>query len=415
MRVRIHRGSREIGGNCVEIEAQGKRLVIDLGRPLSAQPDEHVPLPAIAGLAGGDPSLLGLVISHPHLDHYGLANQVSPKVPIFIGEAANRILREAAFFSRASFAIPAAGFLVHRKAFQLGPFRVTPYLNDHSAFDAYSLLVEADGKRLFYSGDIRASGRKAKLFRQLLADPPVGIDVLLMEGTHVRAAEAPVRAGGTESDVESACLQTMRETDGLVLAYYSAQNIDRLVTLYRAAVRAGRELVVDLYTVAIAVATGSKGVPQPGHDKLRVFLPHNQRLQVLRGKAFARTSAVKACRIYWDEIAARTGRLVMTMRGTTERELVKANVLGGANAIWSLWDGYLSVRSGQGSVEFCRRHGIPLLVHHASGHAGVTDLQRLVAAIDPRRVVPIHSEAAGRFADLFPRVVCHDDGELWEA
>jgi ribonuclease J len=415
MRIQIHRGGHEIGGNCVEIEAQGKHLVLDLGRPLSAQSDEEVPLPAIAGLADGDPSLLGVVISHPHLDHYGLAKQVSPKVPVFIGAAANRILREAAFFSRAGFAISAAGFLIHRKAFQLGPFRITPYLNDHSAFDAYSLLVEADGKRLFYTGDIRASGRKAKLFHQLLADPPREVDVLLMEGTHVRAAGAPARASGAESDVETACLQTMRDTDGLVLAYYSAQNIDRLVTLYRAAIRADRELVVDLYTAAIAAATGNANIPQPGHRNLRVYLPHNQRLQILRGREFDRTASVKACRIYFDEITATTGKFVMTMRGTTERELAKASVLAGAKAIWSLWDGYLGMPSGQGSLEFCRGHGIPLLVHHASGHAGVKDLQRLVLAINPRQVVPIHSEASGRFADLFPRVVCHADGDLWEA
>ena len=64
----------------------------------------------------------------------------------------------------------------------LGPFTITPYLVDHSAFDAYSLLVEAAGRRLFYSGDFRAHGRKARLFEQLVADPPAA-DVMLMEGT----------------------------------------------------------------------------------------------------------------------------------------------------------------------------------------------------------------------------------------
>ena len=34
MRICIHRGTREIGGTCVEIESQGKRLVLDVGLPL---------------------------------------------------------------------------------------------------------------------------------------------------------------------------------------------------------------------------------------------------------------------------------------------------------------------------------------------------------------------------------------------
>jgi mRNA degradation ribonuclease J1/J2 len=36
MRFRIHRGATEIGGNCVELEAHGYTILIDLGLPLSA-------------------------------------------------------------------------------------------------------------------------------------------------------------------------------------------------------------------------------------------------------------------------------------------------------------------------------------------------------------------------------------------
>ena len=39
MRLRIHRGTKEIGGTCIQVEAGGKRLVLDVGLPLDA-PDE---------------------------------------------------------------------------------------------------------------------------------------------------------------------------------------------------------------------------------------------------------------------------------------------------------------------------------------------------------------------------------------
>lgn len=51
---------------------------------------------------------------------------------------------------------------------------------------------------------------------------------------------------------------------------------------------------------------------------------------------------------------------------------------------------------------------------HTSGHASVTDLRRLVTAIGPGAVVPIHSEATHRFTELFDRVVPYLDGEWWE-
>ncbi len=142
-----------------------------------------------------------------------------------------------------------ADYLRHREPFELGGFRITPFLNDHSAFDAYSLLVEADGCRLFYTGDIRGHGRKAGIFEELLRTPPKDIDVMLTEGTNVRP-EADVEDEETtspESDVERACAQVFRDTQGMELAMYSAQNIDRLVTLFRAAKRSGRTFIMTLY------------------------------------------------------------------------------------------------------------------------------------------------------------------------
>jgi hypothetical protein len=59
-------------------------------------------------------------------------------------------------------------FLRHRESFALGPFTITPFLNDHSAFDTYSLLIEADGRRLFYSADLQAHGRRAGIVEEFV-------------------------------------------------------------------------------------------------------------------------------------------------------------------------------------------------------------------------------------------------------
>jgi len=151
-----------------------------------------------------------------------------------------------------------AGHLHDRVPFTLGPFTITPYLADHSAYDAFSLLVGAGGRSLFYTGDFRGHGRKASAFDRLLADPPSPVHAILMEGTSFRthgpvadAAEptpqaAPELVTLTEADVEVSLADTLKATKGLVVVLASAQNIDRLVTVYRAALRADRDLVVDL-------------------------------------------------------------------------------------------------------------------------------------------------------------------------
>ena len=415
MRARIHRGAHEVGGNCVELEAQGARVILDLGRPLAAPPDADVPLPAVPGLQNGDDrSLVGLLLSHPHLDHYGLVGKIASDVPVFLGEAASRILQEAAFFTPSGISIKPSGFLRHRENLQIGPFRVTPYLNDHSAFDAYSLLIEADGRRLFYTGDIRGHGRKAGVFEELLRQPPPNVDVLLMEGTHIGPDVDGSERGWSEADVEDACVETFSAAEGMVLALYSPQNIDRLVTIYKAAIRSDRMLVMDLYTATIAAATGRSTIPQASWDQIRVYLPRSQRVKVIKEHAFSRTEAIRAARIYPEELSPRRAELVMTFRLSMARELESAACLAGASAVWSMWPGYLREPSGKALSAFLHRHGIPLKIYHASGHAFIPDLQRLVEALAPQRLVPIHTFAGDRFAEFFPRVQREPDGVWWD-
>ncbi|WP_426954160.1 MBL fold metallo-hydrolase [Muricoccus radiodurans] len=158
MRVTVHRGTRQIGGTAVEVEQDGVSIVLDLGLPLGAGEASPDLLPGVAGLTAPDPSLLAVVLSHGHADHWGLLPLVHRGVPVISGAATERMQAAAARpFDRAP-PFRAAAHLAHRRPIRIGPFLVTPYLACHSAFDAYSLLVEAGGRRLFYSG---ASGLTA--------------------------------------------------------------------------------------------------------------------------------------------------------------------------------------------------------------------------------------------------------------
>jgi ribonuclease J len=414
MKVRIHRGAREIGGNCIEVEASGKRLVLDIGRPLDAEPGDEIPLPEVPGLADGtDSNLVGLLISHGHQDHWGLVDPVSKDVPIYVGQGAANILREAVFFSRAGVDLQPKDFLRHRKPLQVGPFLVTPFLNDHNGFDTYSTLIEADGKRLFYSADFQGHGRKSAIFQEMLRKPPADVDVMLMEGTNVRGEHEPTPER-TESEVELDIAAKVAATKGMTLVTYSSQNIDRLVTLYRVAKRTGKTLVVDLYTATMAQATERDTIPTPGWERLLVYIPNLQRIRIAKTKAFERLDSIKETRIFPEGLSQRRGELIMTFRMSMAIELEKAKCLEGASAVWSMWPGYLERPSEKRYLDFLNKHGIPLHVHHASGHAYLEDLKKLAGAVAPRRLVPIHSFATERFADHFDDVELHDDGIWWE-
>ncbi len=178
---RIHRGAEQIGGSCVELAYDGARILLDLGKPLDAEETSPDLLPKIDGLsAAPDSGLLAIVISHGHIDHWGLMPLVEGQVPVAMGAATQRILKAAAPFVPQGYAPDDTIDLADRRVVQIGPFSITPYLVDHSAYDAYALTIEAGGKRLFYSGDIRGHGRKAKLFEAMVRHQPKAIDSMLM-------------------------------------------------------------------------------------------------------------------------------------------------------------------------------------------------------------------------------------------
>jgi ribonuclease J len=118
-------------------------------------------------------------------------------------------------------------------------------------------------------------------------------------------------------------------------------------------------------------------------------------------------------RIFPEQLAEHRDRLVLLFRGSMTRELDVAGCLDGAACVWSMWPGYLDKPSGERLQAWRGRRGIALSVAHASGHATVTDLQRLATAVDARRVVPVHTAHPELFPSLFERVDPAVDGQWW--
>ena len=87
----VHRSTNEIGGNCVQMAASdGGRLILDVGRPLDAP---HDAIDLLAPSLDLTIPVDGVLISHPHQDHYGLLEEVPKSWPIFCGEATAKLIR----------------------------------------------------------------------------------------------------------------------------------------------------------------------------------------------------------------------------------------------------------------------------------------------------------------------------------
>lgn len=412
MKVCIHRGTQEVGGTCIEIEAEGKRLVLDVGLPLNVEPSiKH--LPKVKGFREPDEALVAVALSHPHQDHYGLSRYLQPDLQMIMGAASERILKASALFTPTGATFRHVLHLEHGKKLNVGPFTITPYLNDHSAYDAYSLLIAADGQRLFYSGDFRGHGRKSALFEQFLMHPPSDVDVLLMEGTTIGRSGSEGKFK-TEQDLEQEFVEQIRNTKEMVLVWTSGQNIDRLVTIFKACRKAGRQLILDLYTAEILRESGNPKLPQAAWNGVRVFLPASQKRQIKRSGRYDITDRYANARIYPEDLADAASRSVLLFRPSMAQDLEKAECLKDAALIYSLWPGYLKQERQRPFIEWLKKQDIPLLHCHTSGHASPEDLQRYAKAIAAKMLVPIHSFATKRFGEYFDNVEMKEDGQWWE-
>lgn len=414
MRVCIHRGSKEIGGSCVEMESEGKRLIIDFGLPLDSEGDTKRYLPKIAGLDGNDESLLGILVSHPHLDHFGLLSHASPTIKVGMGAAAKRIIKAAASFLPDKRMLSLDGWeFESKKCIKIGPFLVTPYLVDHSAYDSYALKIESNGKSIFYSGDFRAHGRKAALFEYFVDNPPKNIDALLMEGSTLGRLSSNQRFP-TENDLENKMVKIFKQTKGLVLVHASGQNIDRIVTIYRASKRTNRKLVMDIYIAEILKATQNDNIPQSSWENINVYVPNSQCGTIYTNKMFEILKNHKKNRIYIEALQKNPEQFTILYRPLHNKDLKKANCLQGASFIYSQWEGYWEKGVFDNTKEWLERHGIEKQSVHTSGHASIDDLKRLLEALKPQKLIPIHSFMPEKYAELFENTEAHEDGEWWD-
>lgn len=434
----IHRGTQEIGGSCVEVQSGKSRILLDLGLPLVDPKNpkkklevnlrcesptklrERGILPSISGLwadVADGPSVNAILLSHPHQDHHGLLSFIRKDIPVYLSADALRILNRSDIFIRPGANIGRATFLNDRciKMIKDTPFKVTPFLMDHSAYGTMAYLIEAGGRRLFYSGDFRGHGRKSALFEKFCRMPPQPVDRLLLEGTTLGSDSHEAR---TEQELENDLIKLLRQYSGLKLVSVSGQNIDRLVTIYRACKRSGHTFVLDLYTASMLEATNGPRIPHASPEwrdggVLRViFTPfYKSRIQNSKEKSYRKTlELAESFQITPEEISKQPGRHVMIFRESLLKDYSAIANNGKGVLIYSQWSGYMKEPSFIKTEAVLKQRGFEVKQCHTSGHASKTQMRRFIAALNPAVLSPMHTFHGELALDLWKTVELLEDG-----
>lgn len=408
----IHRGTHEIGGSCVEIRTDKAKILIDLGMPLdydkhTTEEQTQIRSDAAEWCKGVD----ALFLSHAHADHYGFLGLLPQDTPIYATEETFAMLALDGILGDDPTEHLEKRPLTSGQSCEVADIKVTAYIVDHSAYGACAYLIECDGKRLLYSGDIRLHGVKGVLYKNL----PKDVDYLLLEGTNILRT----KSNPTEREIENQFVEAFNDApDALHLVWCSAKNIDRICALFRACIRCGRTLVLDPYTanVLAAVAQLNPHIPTVTTAKqMRVYFPYylTKRLLERNHESYIYSLEPRKNKVSYNDFMTKPKRYVMLVRPTALSYLEKLGIRH-IRLIKSIWDGYWDEPNIERFRSWVEEHCEAVKDIHSSGHADTQSLQRIVEFVRPKTIVPIHTDAPKRFCDIFvnDNVKCLDNNEV---
>lgn len=411
MNIKIHKGTNEIGGSCIELNTKNTTILLDYGTPLQDESNQVKITDKIDAI----------LISHPHQDHFGEIVKIDKNIPIYCGKLSLELMNTTKIFTGDEILTNNFNIFKPWSNFEIGDFKITPYLVDHSAVDSYSFLIEADNKKVFYSGDFRANGRKSKLYDNLLKNKSLKeVDIMLLEGTMIKRGNNDFI---DEQSVENKIYQTITSNQNLSFIIGSSQNIDSIVSAYRACKKANKIFVIDIYTAWILekLKIASNSIPNMSWSDVKVIKKfggnYYEKLQSNKSYFGSFINDVFNHIVEADEIKSNPQNYLLKILPWYIEKLLNLLNLENANIIYSQWLGYMNNRySDEKTVKLYKnlKEKYNFIYAHTSGHATLKDLQKFANALSPKKIIPIHTEYKKEFERYFDNVMILDDDESFD-
>lgn len=238
-------GLGEIGMNCMAIEHEDARILVDCGLSFDGRGlGVEVFHADFRWLAQAREKLAAVVLTHGHEDHIGALPFLLRdfRVPVYGPPYAIALARE-----RLAEHAPGAIELLHeirpRERALIGPFEVEPYRVTHSMPDCTGLIIRTPHGVVVHSGDFKidpapTDGEQFDLERLAQVRDEEGVRLLLSDSTNAIVA-GTARA---EQEVADHLLELVRGAPGRVVVSLFASNVHRIRALARAARETRRKL-----------------------------------------------------------------------------------------------------------------------------------------------------------------------------
>lgn len=285
---------------------------------------------------------------------------------------------------------------------KIGNLTVRIWPVDHSIPGANAFGIETSEGWVIYTGDLRLHGKKGFLTRKFFEEAaklePI---VLICEGTHP-GTKNPT----TEEKVKEKCFEVVAKAENLVIADFGPRNVERLLSFLNIAGETKRKLVLtpkDIYLLEALRVASEKDIPDPHRDeRIAVYMkPKSQRHKwetvllerinspekvVTKEDIRKEPESYLLCFSYYDfhaflDILPEGGAYIYSSSEAFDEEMLIDHQRV------ENWINYFGFKLYGALGKNREKSGF-----HASGHIHGPGIEEMVETIQPKVLIPVHTE-----------------------
>ena len=426
VKLTFYGGVNEIGGNKILLEDNGTRIFLDFGKSFSlanlyyagyltprsvngvGDYLEFGILPKLEGLYKKEllngscilpcePKVDAVLISHPHIDHIGCLSFLDENIPIYCGEITKLII-DAVEESTAGDSFGNHPFKTFHTGdkLKIGSLEVEPIHVDHSVPGAYGYIIHTSSGAFVYTGDLRVHGARKDMTEDFIVRAnKAAPTVLITEATRVMPDDT--RQTYTEQGVGEEIKRIVSGTDKLVIATFYGRDLDRFKTFYEIAKACNRKFVVSMrlaYLLYKVKEDAKFPIPDVFNDEVLLVYKRRKKSGEYEEKDYQKWERLfldKA--VSYEYVSKNQNGLIFNLDLFNFSELIDIRPEVGSHFIHSMSEPFSEDDINDDLMHTWLDH-FKLEFHqvHASGHCSGSDIVDLIRRINPKKLIPIHTE-----------------------
>ena len=396
-----------------------------------------------------EPGFDGVLLSHAHMDHCSYIHYLRDDIPLYCTQGAKDIMQaldETGSTGTCELISLKESFQTYvnskgaesklygentkkprpynlvEGSFAVGGLEAEALPVSHSLEGATAYIIHTSAGPVVYTGDFRFHGYKGDETRRFVERAAeVEPVAMICEGTRVNSTQTD-----SEERVKEVAKERVDKTNGLVVANFPVRDTDRMRSFFQVARQTDRALVINLKQAYLLELFRASGIAAPkiDDDHLRVYIPRktwgvykddrfSEKIQREDYDYWEREFLDHANAVTAQDIREDQDEYIFRCDFFELKELIDVKPEAGSCYIRSVCEPFdLEMELDLKKVENWLAHfGLYPYTHiHASGHLNYDEIRDVVETVQPKVLIPVHTQHPEVFRNFHDNVILPEKG-----